>query len=149
MNNKVKIGMTFVVLFFALSSQAKKIMDLDDNKSSSDDRIKITKNVKFEENRNDENLNLDFFSRLGGCTIFSKNKNNQFIKKDDKFTIRSIFGSHKPENYWTIYISIRRISIFNNKRNLFHIQCILPSNPKEYLDTNHITETSNGSITFY
>ncbi len=147
MNNKIKIGVMFMALFFVLSSQAKRIIDID-SKGKWADFLKLTKNIDLRA-QGAKTLTTVYSVQSGSCLLVS---NSPHIKKTttptfSHFSIKKVLGSIESGN-WVIRISTVDDNVFSTDTSL-DMKCILPGSghkSREQLTTDDITKASNGLI---
>ncbi len=140
MNNKIRIVLIFMTLFFGFSLQAKRIIDIDDGVFFSD-TLNIEKDIKMSKS----NLyGTKFEYNFGDCKMWGE---DQFIKKGKYDILHLSESKHLHHPGWEIAILITSDSLWSNKGG--RILCTLfDKTNREDLTTDDITRASGGLITF-
>ncbi len=152
MNNKIKMGLAFMALFFVLSPQAKKVNLVDINNGMfSDDFLKMTKDITLKASKDNTTLNSRFF-RVGSCLISSENSS---IKKNKLYYLGTVSGSLQPEG-WIIEMrgvtqNIIPLTNWIAGVSRISLRCLLPDTvekSRKDLTTEDIEKASDGLIVF-
>ncbi len=152
MNNKIKMGLAFMALFFVLSPQAKEFRKITDINWGHDIDLEMTKNITLKELKDDTNLHVERFYKFGSCLISSHDYS--YIRKGENYTVGMVAGSRKPKGWVITMIAIENNFLktyLGRLKNSFSIGCLLPDTgqkARKDLTTEDITKASNGLITF-